>query len=339
MIESSLPQEPVVPQGDAQRYRFSEHIGSGGMADVYRATDTLLGRDVAIKVFRDDGEPGGDPVRREREIRLLSSFRHPGLVEVYDAGVLEHRGAPRRYVVMELVEGSSLARRLTGGPLPARQVADVGAQLADALAYVHEQGVVHRDVKPDNVLFDERPALGYTVFAKLADFGVAQFTHASRMTDSGSILGTASYISPEQARGGVVGAASDIYSLGLVLLEALTGEREYTGTPIEAAIARLSRRPRVPEDVAPQWREILEAMTEDDPGARPTAHDVSATMRDLIRGIILSRREQRRLARISRGPDHVAAHRRRVSVLVASGGICALVGGGIGLALGLHVLG
>ncbi|GLI26320.1 hypothetical protein ARHIZOSPH14_05620 [Agromyces rhizosphaerae] len=154
MIDSSLPQEPVAPRVDAQRYRFIEHIGSGGMADVYRARDTQLGRDVAVKVFRDDGEPGGDPVRREREIQLLGSFKHPGLVEVYDAGVLEHRGLPRRYVVMELVVGSSLARRLAAGRVSQRSVADV--------------------------------------VAKLADFGVAQFTHASRMTDSGSILGTAS---------------------------------------------------------------------------------------------------------------------------------------------------
>ncbi|GLI26319.1 hypothetical protein ARHIZOSPH14_05610 [Agromyces rhizosphaerae] len=133
--------------------------------------------------------------------------------------------------------------------------------------------------------------------------------------------------------------ASDIYSLGLVLLEALTGEREYSGTPIEAAVARLSRRPRIPDDVPPQWRTILSAMTEDDPAARPTAHDVSATMRDIIRGMILSRREQRRLARASRPESAAEAQRRRTSALLAAGGICVLAGGAVGLLLGLHVLG
>ena len=175
------------------------------MADVYRARDTELGRDVAVKVFRADDDTVADLQRREREIRLLSRFNHPGLVGVHDAGTLLHEGQPRRYVVMEYVEGRSLAHRLARGPMLPRQVADVGAQMADALSYVHGHAIVHRDVKPENILVTDAPTLGYTLMAKLADFGVAQFIDGSRLTSDGAIMGTAAYISPEQARGQEVG--------------------------------------------------------------------------------------------------------------------------------------
>ena len=275
------------------RYEFLEHLGSGGMADVYRARDTELGRDVAIKVFRDVSGTVADLTRREREIHLLGGMSHPGLVGVHDAGTLLHEGQERRYVVMELVEGLSLAHRLANGPLTPRQAADLGAQMADALSYVHGRSVVHRDVKPENILLAETPALGYTLVAKLADFGVAQFIDGARMTSDGAIMGTAAYISPEQARGEEVGPPSDVYSLGLVLLEGLRGEREYTGSAIEAALARLHRPPAVPEDLPEEWRVLLEAMTNDDPAKRPTAHEVAATLRDVIRGMILDGRGKR----------------------------------------------
>jgi len=171
-----------------------------------------------------------------------------------------------------------------------RQVADVGAQIADALSYVHGHSIVHRDVKPENILVADVPTLGYTVMAKLADFGVAQFIDGSRLTSDGAIMGTAAYISPEQARGEEIGTSSDVYSLGLVLLEALRGEREYTGSAIEAALARLHRPPHIPEDLPEQWQTLLAAMTSTDPAVRPTAHDVAATMRDIIRGMIITGR-------------------------------------------------
>ncbi|WP_308799057.1 serine/threonine-protein kinase [Agromyces silvae] len=275
------------------RYAVRELIGSGGMADVYLATDTQLGRDVAVKVFRAEHDTPADRLRREREIQLLGELNHLGLVAIYDAGFLPPEQASRRFIVMELVRGRAMSHRLGAGAMPERQVADIGAQVADALAYVHGRQVVHRDIKPENILLSDDPAYGYSLTVKLADFGVAQFMDGTRLTGDGSIMGTAAYIAPEQARGAEAEPASDVYALGLVLLEALRGEREYTGTPIEAALARLHRAPTIPDELSDEWRELLEAMTSDEPSARPTAHDVAATLRDLIRSRITEGRGKR----------------------------------------------
>jgi serine/threonine protein kinase len=293
------------------RYAVRELIGSGGMADVYLATDTQLGRDVAVKVFRAEEDTPADRLRREREIQLLGELNHLGLVAIYDAGFLPPEQASRRFIVMELVRGRAMSHRLGAGAMPERQVADIGAQVADALAYVHSRQVVHRDIKPENILLSDDPAYGYSLTVKLADFGVAQFMDGTRLTGDGSIMGTAAYIAPEQARGAEAEPASDVYALGLVLLEALRGEREYTGTPIEAALARLHRAPTIPEELSDEWRALLAAMTSDDPATRPTAHDVAATLRDLIRTTIAERRGQR-----SRRGERAA---RRTSSREASG--------------------
>ena len=312
------------------RYEFRERLGSGGMADVYRARDTELARDVAIKVFRDDGSTVADLARREREIHLLGALTHPGLVGIHDAGTLVHDGRRRRYVVMELVEGRSLAHRLMRGPMKPRQVADLGAQLADTLSYVHGRSVVHRDIKPQNILLTEVPTLGYTLFGKLADFGVAQLADGSTLPSDAEFMGTAAYISPEQARGDEIGTPSDVYSLGLVLLEALRGEREYTGSAIEAALARLHRAPTVPEELPDEWRTLLAAMTHDDPAMRPMAHEVAATLRDIIRAMISEGRGERGARRRSRatGPRPVTLRSAAVasSVLGAIVVAAALVG-------------
>ena len=323
---------PAMPASDRRkRYDFREHIGSGGMADVYRARDTALGRDVAVKVFRAQDDTVADLQRREREIRMLSQLNHPGLVGVHDAGTLLHEGTPRRYVVMEYVAGRSLAHRLARGPLKPRQVADLGAQMADALTYVHGHSIVHRDVKPENILVAEVPTLGYTLMAKLADFGVAQFIDGSRLTSDGAIMGTAAYISPEQARGEEVGAPSDVYSLGLVLLEALRGEREYTGSAIEAALARLHRPPSIPDDLSDEWKRLLEAMTATDPAERPTAHDVAATLRDIIRSMIMTGRGKHDVTRGGRrGSTPPGVTRRARTAIIASA-----LAGGAAVAIGL----
>ncbi|HVL60866.1 MAG TPA: serine/threonine-protein kinase [Microbacterium sp.] len=341
MNDPRLADHTPTPDHHRQRYDFRERIGSGGMADVYRARDTELGRDVAVKVFRADDDTVADLQRREREIRLLSRFNHPGLVGVHDAGTLLHEGQPRRYVVMEYVEGRSLAHRLARGPMLPRQVADVGAQMADALSYVHGHAIVHRDVKPENILVTDAPTLGYTLMAKLADFGVAQFIDGSRLTSDGAIMGTAAYISPEQARGQEVGAPSDVYSLGLVLLEALRGEREYTGSAIEAALARLHRPPSIPDDLPEQWQVLLAAMTSDDPAARPTAHDVAATMRDIIRGMIMTGRGKHGGGRASatgttRSCSSAPSPARTAAVVSSAvGSLCIAVALAVGAATGL----
>lgn len=302
------PPGSAIDDRPALRYEFREHLGSGGMADVYRARDTELGRDVAIKVFRNDDGTIAELSRREREINILGGMTHPGLVGVHDAGTLVHEGRPRRYLVMELVQGRSLGHRLARGRMKLRQVADLGAQLADALSYVHSRSIVHRDLKPENILLTEVPTFGYTLIAKLADFGVAQFVDGSLLTSDGAVMGTAAYISPEQARGEVIGPPSDVYSLGLVLLEALRGEREYTGSAVEAALARLHRLPAIPEELPEEWRTLLAAMTDIDPAARPTAHDVAATMHDIIRSMIFEGRGKRE--RGGQSPRHGAGRSR-----------------------------
>ena len=302
------PPGSAIDDGPTLRYEFHEHLGSGGMADVYRARDTELGRDVAVKVFRDHDGTVAELSRREREINILGGMTHPGLVGVHDAGTLMHEGRPRRYLVMEFVEGRSLAHRLARGPMKARQVADLGAQLADALSYVHSRSIVHRDLKPENVLLTEVPTFGYTLIAKLADFGVAQFVDGSRLTSDGAVMGTAAYISPEQARGEEIGPPSDVYSLGLVLLEALRGEREYTGSAVEAALARLHRPPAIPDELPEEWRALLAAMTDTDPVERPTAHDVAATMHDIIRTMVIEGRGKHE--RGNHSPRHGAGRSR-----------------------------
>ena len=240
------------------RYEIGELLGAGGMAEVYRARDEVLGRDVAVKVFRiSDLDAGGQ--RRTGEIRLLAGLSHAGLVTVFDAG----EDAGSTYLVMELVEGTTLRRRLDSGPLTAEETARLGAELAGALAYVHSRGIVHRDVKPANIL------LAVDGTAKLTDFGVAKLLDGTRITTAGTTVGTPNYLSPEQTTGEPVSGASDVYSLGLVLLECLTGTVAFPGHGVEAAVARLHRDPQIPAQLGPMWMDLLTRMTARDPAARP----------------------------------------------------------------------
>ncbi len=261
------------------RYRLEELIGEGGMGSVWRASDDALGRTVAVKVFWAGATDDSDAVRRESEKRLLASVSHPSLVTLFDAQ-LSHD--TRSYLVMEFIDGGTLGSLIAQGAVSPPDAASLAADLGEALHVVHQAGIIHRDVKPANILL--RPPLtpNHTFRAVLADFGIAYLVDSARVTTPGTAIGTAAYISPEQVRGHAPTPASDIYSLGLVLLEALSGKRAFAQqTPVEAISVRLTTPPDVPGDWGYGWRSLLTAMTAIDPKDRPTALEVSVRGRAL----------------------------------------------------------
>jgi eukaryotic-like serine/threonine-protein kinase len=268
----------ALPQGGAERrvggrYRLEQMVGRGGSAEVWAAEDEALARRVAVKLVTVSG--GEDAGRVQDEARLLARLSHPGLVPVYDAGTDDH-GRP--WVVMELVVGETLADAVKRGPLDPTRVATIGRVLAEALAHVHSQGLVHRDVKPANVL------LGKDDRVRLTDFGIARLVDAAKVTATGLTVGTASYLSPEQVTGSAVGPATDVYALGLVLLECLTGRREYPGSTLEAAVSRLARSPRIPPELPHGWPGLLEALTVSEPERRPVASEAARELAVLATG-------------------------------------------------------
>jgi eukaryotic-like serine/threonine-protein kinase len=248
------------------RYRIDGLIDRGGMADVYRGRDVRLERDVAVKVLRE--------VEHERrfavEARTLARLQHPNLVRLLDAGT-DNGDA---FLVLELLDGATVRELLNDGPLAPDRVAQIGAETTAALGYIHRRGIVHRDVKPSNLMLDDYGSV------RLADFGIARLLGATRITGSHQAIGTMAYIAPEQLQGGEVGPPTDVYSLGLVLIECLTGRRAFDGPPAEAAAARLSRDPDVPASLPGPWPALLRAMTARDPHARPSA----AAIRDRLGG-------------------------------------------------------
>ncbi len=277
------PAGPMPHAGDVlgDRYELAEVIGRGGMSTVYSARDNRTGRDVAVKVFR----PGTDLIdadeRYRREAEILFELDAPGLIAMLDAemGDTATSNGPR-YLVTELVDGCTLADAIRQSPLTENEVARLGAALSRTLAYVHDRGIVHRDVKPANILIPGTTRADLEV-PKLVDFGIAVAADGVRLTTDGATVGTANYLSPEQVHGDPVTPASDVFSLGLVLIEALTGTIAYPGTGVEAALARLHRAPAIPAAVSRRLRAALKDMTARDPRNRPDARRVAARFDEL----------------------------------------------------------
>ena len=255
------------------RYRLDALVGRGGTAEVWQAQDTSLDRTVALKLVTIGHDESS--ARAADEARTLARLSHPSLVQVYDAGTDD---AGRPWVVMEFVDGETLADAVRRGPLSVQRITEIGTAVADALDHVHARGMVHRDVKPANVL------LGRGGKTKLTDFGIARLVDAAKVTSTGLLVGTASYLAPEQVNGQPVGPAADVYALGLVLLEALTGKREYAGPAVEAAMARLHRPPVIPATLPAGWPALLQAMTAREATDRPSAAEVARVLRALSGG-------------------------------------------------------
>ncbi|WP_394618212.1 serine/threonine-protein kinase [Lentzea sp. JNUCC 0626] len=251
----------------ADRYRLGDLLGEGGFAEVRRARDVLLARDVAVKLFR-PGDGRVDARRIDAEICALAGLSHRGLVKVFDADP----GGETPYVVLELVEGSTLRERITDGPMSVDEVRRIGSALADALAHVHERGFVHRDVKPANILLDDDN------LPRLTDFGLARAADIAGVTKTGQVVGTAAYLAPEQVRGQAITSAVDVYALGLVLLECLTGRREYEGADLESAVARLHRPPAIPDDLPFDLVLLLTRMTSPSVARRPSARECASAL-------------------------------------------------------------
>ena len=236
------------------RYTLVEPLGSGGMAEVYLAHDEVLDRDVALKILRGQYADDEEFVERfRREAQSAAGLSHPNIVSIYDRGRSED-GA--YYIAMEYVPRGTLKDRISrDGALEPGMAAGVALQIADALQAAHESGVIHRDIKPQNVLITK------TGDIKVTDFGIARAT-SSPLTATSAVLGTAGYMSPEQAMGEPVGQGSDLYSLGVVLYEMLTGDIPFRAeSPIAQAMMHVNERPRSPREVNPEVPEPLDALT------------------------------------------------------------------------------
>jgi serine/threonine-protein kinase len=235
------------------RYNVDRSVGRGGMAQVYEGTDTVLGRTVAIKVLAPQYARDEAFVERfRREAQAVARLNHPGVVSVYDTG--SDDGV--HYIVMEYVPGRTLAQVLEQeGRLQPERAAEIARSVAQALSFAHSSGVIHRDVKPGNIM------LGSSGGVKVMDFGIARALSSQTLTQTATVLGTASYLSPEQAQGEAMDARSDIYSLGVVLYEMLTGRPPFSGdTPVAVAYKHVREDPQLPSALAPEVGPDLEAI-------------------------------------------------------------------------------
>ena len=227
------------------RYETGERLGSGGMSNVYKATDRILERTVAVKILAEHLSDDERFVARfRREALAVAKLIHPNIVQVYDTGVDEGR----HYIVMEYVAGRSGAQILQRhGPVKPATAADIGIQACAGLDYAHRRGIIHRDVKPGNLMVTGGPVGGGEMTVKLTDFGIARAIEQTRITQVGSVVGTAAYLSPEQVRGEEATPATDVYALGVVLYQFLTGRLPYEGSSLaELAVRQQNEKPLPP---------------------------------------------------------------------------------------------
>ena len=271
----------------ADRFVLEREIGSGGMSRVFLGRDEVLDRPVAIKVLK-PGYGGTDiGARFRREGKTAASLSHPNIVQVYDAGEDEFEGREASYIVMEYVPGGDLKDLIDArGTLSGAELSRLSG-VAAGLAHAHERGVIHRDIKPHNILLDEHGS------PKLADFGIARALDATHATRTGSYLGTALYSAPEQLHGGKVTPKSDVYSLGVTLYHAATGEPPFNGAPIEVASQHISKEPTPPrelnEAVSPALETLILDCMRKDPEARPAADDVRLGLLEAGQGVYPTR--------------------------------------------------
>jgi serine/threonine-protein kinase len=281
------------------RYRIVRKLGAGGMADVYLAEDQELGRRVAIKIL--NGRHANDDQfieRFRREAKNAAALNHPNIVSIYDRGEAEDT----YYIAMEFLDGRSLKELIVGhGQAPVKVAVEYARQILSALRFAHRHGIVHRDIKPHNVLVDREGRV------KVTDFGIAR-AGTSQMTETGSIVGTAQYLSPEQARGGEVDQRSDLYSLGIVLYELLTGKTPFEGdTPVEIAMKHLSTPPQPPSKLRSDIpREldmvVLRALAKDPDDRYQSADEMEADLERVSRGARVAPATKESATQVIRAP-------------------------------------
>jgi eukaryotic-like serine/threonine-protein kinase len=272
----------------SDRYEVQDRLGSGGMSTVYRAVDRILERTVAVKILAEHLSDDERFVARfRREALAVAKLIHPNIVQVYDTGV--DRG--RHYIVMEFIEGKSGAQLLQRhGTLGPATTVEIGAQACAGLDFAHRRGIIHRDVKPGNLLVVGGPDGGGEMAVKLADFGIARAAEQTRITQVGSVVGTAAYLAPEQARGEEATPSSDVYSLGVVLYQFLTGRLPYEGSSLaELAVRQQNERPLAPRTYNDEVPETLSGAVlralESDPARRyASADELAQALRDGLAG-------------------------------------------------------
>jgi len=258
------------------RYELQELIGGGGMADVYLARDNLLDRPVAVKILHQQFQSDAEFIDKfHREAQAAARLSHPNIVNIYDVGV----EGTTHYIVMEYVSGKTLKERIRmEGHLPTAEALQIAENIASALAHAHSTGLVHCDIKPHNILMMKDGT------AKVADFGIARAVTESTMTYSGNVVGSVHYFSPEQAKGTMITPKSDVYSLGVVLYEMLTGQLPFNGeTPVSIAMQHLQQEPRSVRELDPSIPPVVEAIVframSKDPELRPSSSELVTDIR------------------------------------------------------------